>query len=243
MNKTRQWAMLTAVACLAVLAAGWFVVVKPQRSHAASLRSQAADVDSSNDRLRTQVDQLRQQQRNLPEQQKTLSQIATKIPDNPALPALIRQLSAAADGAGVTLVSLAPSTPTVATPAAGAAGVAGAGARPVVGAAAAPTAAGPTLANIPIVVQVQGSYFNIEQFFSAVEGLNRAMLVNGFTMTPASGTGATSSTGASGGAGSSVAGAPQLPPGTLNAQINATVFEAPVISASATSLTSTTPVR
>ena len=130
MNRTRQWATLTAVACLAILAAGWFLDVKPQRSHAASLRAQTDSVNSSNNGLRSQVNQLRQQQKSLPAQQKLLSQIATKIPDNPALPALIRQLSAAADGAGANLVSIAPGAPAVATARAGAAtttGTAGAG--------------------------------------------------------------------------------------------------------------------
>src|SRR4051795_12086827 len=113
MNRTRQWATLTAVACLAILAAGWFLAVKPQRSHAASLRAQTESVNSSNNGLRSQVNQLRQQQKGLPAQQKLLSQIATKIPDNPALPALIRQLSAAADGALINLLSLASGQPTI----------------------------------------------------------------------------------------------------------------------------------
>src|SRR5438105_2143898 len=111
MNKMRQWAVLTAVACLAVLAAGWFVAVKPQRSHASSLKAKAGSVLADNDRLMSQVNQLKQQQKDLPAQQKKLAAIATKIPDNPALPALIRQLSAAADGAGVNLMTLAPSAP------------------------------------------------------------------------------------------------------------------------------------
>src|SRR3954467_692144 len=150
MTKTRQWATLTAVACLAILAAGWFVAVKPQRSHAASLRSQAASVESSNNGLRSQVSQLRQQQKGLPAQQKVLSQIATKIPDNPALPSLIRQLSAAADGAGVNLVSLAPSAPVIAA-AAPAAVTTGTGAS---GTTATSHAAVSPLASIPITLQV-----------------------------------------------------------------------------------------
>src|SRR5947209_20010643 len=187
MSKTRQWALLTAVACLAVLAAGLVLVIKPQRADASRLRTQTAGVESHSAQLRSQVDQLRQEQKDLPAVQKLLSQIATKIPDNPALPTLIRQLSAAADGAGVTLISLAPSAPTVATTAPGAVTAAGAGATAATTAGASSTSpAASPLASIPITVQVQGSYFNIEQFFSAVESLNRAMLVGGFTLTPAS---------------------------------------------------------
>ena len=215
MSKMRQWAMLTAVACLAVLAAGWFLVIKPQRAHASDLRAQTATVQGQANDLRSQVAQLQQQQKGLPEQQKLLSQIATKIPDNPALPALIRQLSAAADGAGVDLVSLAPGQPAVAQAPAPAT---------MTAATAAAAAAAPPLASIPLTLQVQGSYFNVEQFFSAVEGLNRAMLVTGFSLASASGP--------SGGAAAS--GPDALPPGTLNASITAQVFESPQLAPAAT---------
>ena len=217
MSKTRQWAMLTAVVCLAVLAAGWFLVIKPQRAHAAQLRTQTQGVDASNATLRSQVEQLRQQQKDLPAQQKLLSQIATKIPDNPALPALIRQLSAAADGADVNLLSLAPGAPAVANATVGAATTT----TTTTGSATGRAAAAP-LATIPLTIQVQGTYFNVEQFFSAVESLSRAMLVTGFSLTP---TDASTNGGAS--TGSAATGGKALPPGTLTAQVNAQVFESP----------------
>jgi Tfp pilus assembly protein PilO len=212
MNKTRQWAMLTAVACLAIMAAGWFLTVKPQRSHAAQLHTQTLSVRSSSEQLRSQVNQLRQQQKDLPAQQKLLSQIATKIPDNPALPTLIRQLSAAADGAGVNLVSLAPGAPTLTTPA---------------GATA--SAAASPVASIGLSIQVQGTYFNLVQFFSALESLNRAMLVTGFTVAP--GGAATPGSATPGSA---------TPAGTLNAQVNASVFESPQVTPASTPATTTT---
>ena len=215
MNKTRQWATLTAVACLAIMAAGWMLAVKPQRSHAAQLRTQAQSVRSSNDQLRSQVDQLRQQQKDLPAQQKLLSQIATKIPDNPALPSLIRQLSAAADGAGVDLVSLAPGAPAIAA-------APGAAATATAGSAASP------LASIGLTLQVQGSYFNLEQFFSAVESLNRAMLVTGFTLAPG---------------GAATAAGAKVPAGNLTAQITASVFESPQVAPVSTQPATTTTVH
>lgn len=218
MSKSRQWATLTAVVCLAVLAAGWFLVIKPQRAHASQLRSQADGVKAQSAQLQTQVAQLRQQQKDLPAQQKLLSQIATKIPDNPALPALIRQLSAAADGAGVNLVSLAPSAPTMAAATAGAATPAAA--RAAAGAA--------PLATIPLAIGIQGSYFNVEQFFSAVESLNRAMLVTGFSLAP--------------GAGAATAGA-KAPADQLSAQITASVFESPQVATGTTAPATTTTVH
>src|SRR3954451_10066252 len=116
MDKMRQWTMLTVVGVVAVLGAGWFLAVSPQRHHAAQLRSQAASQQSANSQLQSRVSQLQQQQKGLPAQQRRLNHIATKIPDNPALPPLIRQLSAAADGAGVDLVSLSPANPTAFSP-------------------------------------------------------------------------------------------------------------------------------
>ena len=217
MSKSRQWATLTAVVCLAVLAAGWFLVIKPQRAHASSLRTQAHAVDAQSEQLRSQVAQLKEQQKGLPAQQKLLSQIATKIPDNPALPALIRQLSAAADGAGVNLLSMAPGQPVLAQ-----AGVA---------TSSAATAGGSPLASIPLALNVQGSYFNIEQFFSAVESLSRAMLVTGFTVSPVDGSASGSSAAATNG--------PTVAPGTLAASITGEVFESPVVAPVAATATST----
>ena len=227
MSKTRQWATLTAVVCLAVLAAGWFLVIKPQRAQASDLRTQRQSVEDHNAQLRSQVAQLQQQQKGLPSQQKLLSQIATKVPDNPALPALIRQLSAAADGAGVNLMSLAPGQPALATPPVATTTTTTTTTSTTAAAAAAP------LATIPITVQVQGSYFNVEQFFTAVESLSRAMLVTGFTMAPAGNGGATTGAAASG----AQSGANALPPGTLTASITASVFESPAVATPAATTT------
>src|SRR3954447_10676263 len=230
MDKMRQWTMLTVVGVVAVLGAGWFLAVSPQRHHAAQLRTQAASQESANGQLQARVSQLQQQQKGLPAQQRRLNQIATKIPDNPALPALIRQLSAAADGAGVELVSLSPATPTAFSPV-------GSSAASTAGAGAATGTAG-TLAQIPVAIPVQGSYYNVESFFDAVEKLPRAVLIPGWQMTVAQGgtvsSGAGSSSGGSGGS------TPSLPNGTLQGQINAMVFESPQVASASSSAPVTT---
>lgn len=210
MSKLRQWGLLTGVAVLVVLVAGWFLLVSPQRSHAANLRAQAAAQQTTNDQLAATVALRSAQQRGLPTQQALLAELAEKIPNNPALPSLIRELSAAADNAGVELVSIAPQQPQLLTPATGGTpGSTGGG-----GAATGATPAAGTLAEIGLTIQVSGSYFNIEQFFSNAENLTRSMLVTGFTLAP-SATGSSSST-----ASASSDGAPD----TLMAQISARVF-------------------
>src|SRR5207302_4059020 len=212
MEKMRQWSLLTGLGVVGVLAAGWFLLVTPQHAHAKDLRTQAQGVQATTASLEGQVAQLKAQQKGVAAQQRTLAHIATQIPDNPALPTLIRQLSAAAHDSGVTLVSLAPSQPTAVT------------------AAGAPTAAGATsaLAQIPIAVSVTGSYFNIESFFRSVEHLDRAMMTGGFTLAPNTASGAPSDP----------AGAT---PGTLSAQIQAVVYMSPEAAVAATAAAPQTP--
>src|SRR4051812_1101095 len=153
MEKMRQWSILTAVGVVAIFVAGWFLLVSPQRSSAADLHTQATTQQQANSTLRTNVNQLEAQKRGLPEQQRLLEQIATKVPDSPALPVLIRQLTTAAHAAGVDLVSLAPAAPAPVVVAA--VGTVTPGATPTSGAA---------LSQIPLTVEVTGSYFNIESF-------------------------------------------------------------------------------
>src|SRR3954447_8156335 len=223
MDKMRQWTMLTVVGVVAVLGAGWFLAVSPQRHHAAQLRSQALSQQSANGQLQARVSQLQQQQKGLPAQQRRLNQIATKIPDNPALPALIRQLSSAADGAGVELVSLSPANPTAFSPVGSSA--------PSTAVAGAATGTAGTLAQIPVAITVQGSYYNVESFFDAVEKLPRAVLIPGWTMNVVAGSATTGS--ASSGSGSGAA-TQQVPDGTIQGQINAVVFESPQVASAPT---------
>ena len=201
MEKMRQWTILTALGVVGILAAGWFLLVSPQHSHASSLRTQAASEQQSTAGLMSQVGQLKQQQKGELAQQRQLAQIANKVPNNPELPTLIRELSAAAHKSGVSLVSLAPAQPTAVAP-------------------SATTATAAPLAQIPIAIQVTGSYFNIESFFQATRHMDRALLVTGFTLTPGGGASADSSSGG---------GAAAAAPNALTAQVQGVVFESPEV--------------
>ena len=211
MEKMRQWTVLSALGVVGVLAAGWFLLISPQSSHAKQLRTQAASVEDATNGLQTQISQLKEQQKGETAQQKRLAEIAQMIPDNPQLPALIRQLSTAAHKAGVSLDSMAPSTPAPVGAAAA-------------GGAAAPAGAVP-LAQIPVTISVTGSYFNIESFMRSLEHLDRALKVTGLTVAPNNG-----DTAAAGDAGAA--------PNALTGQIQAIVYESPtVVPAAATAQT------
>jgi Tfp pilus assembly protein PilO len=213
MEKMRQWSILTAVGVIAVLAAGWFLLVSPQRSHATELQSQAASQQSANDGLRAQVAQLEAQKKGLPAQQKLLDEIAAKIPASPELPALIRQLSTAAESAGVDLVTLAPTEPAAIGPATPVTTTTTTSSTGTSTPAAAPAS---SLMQIPVSVTVRGTYFNLTRFFANVEKLERAMLVPQFKVTPAEAS-ATSADGAANG-----------PSDQLTATLSTIVFESPV---------------
>jgi Tfp pilus assembly protein PilO len=192
MTATRKWTALAVLLIAAVFAASWFLLISPKRSEAADLRAQRVDQDAKNDSLRQQLEVLKAQAQDLPKQEAFLAQIRRQLPDNPALPALIRDLSAAARKAGVDLTTLAPEAPvsvvstpvtaptTAASPAAGPA--ADESATGTTGTAAAPAAPASVLFQVPITVKAQGSYFEMEQFINKIEGLKRSFLVSGFNL-------------------------------------------------------------
>jgi Tfp pilus assembly protein PilO len=190
MEKLKQYVTFTVLGCIVVLAAGWFLLVSPKRATATSLRSQSASAVSENAQLQTKLQELKAQAKDLPRQQAKLATVAAKIPDNPALPALVRALTTAATSADVELVSVTPSAPTLVTAArVAAAPVTVPGAVPAAGvvkpAAVAPVSAGAgQLAAIPVVVTVVGGYFQAEQFVNALENLPRALRVTNIAVTP-----------------------------------------------------------
>lgn len=187
MTKTRQWTMLTGVVVLAVLAAGWLMLVSPKRAQATELQAQTEAQVSAAATLRTKLALLQQQAADLPAQRARLAAVQSKIPDSPALPALIRALNAASTASGVEFVSLVPGSPTpvaVGTPTAPAAAEPGtaAGEEPAAGAPAADPAG--TLTAIPVTITVYGGFYEAEQYLAALEDLPRAFRVIGLSLAP-----------------------------------------------------------
>lgn len=225
MTATRKWTALAVLLVVAVFAASWFLLIAPKRSEAAGLRSQTVEQVANNERLVQQLEVLKAQALELPKQEAFLAQIRRQLPDNPALPALIRDLTAAAKKSGVALTSLAPSLPAAVVSPVVAAPVATTTApadtttsQPAETGVVAVTPAPPTLYQVPITVKTTGSYFEMEQFLNKLEGLKRSFLVSGFTL--------------KGAEGSSEAGAENA--GGLELVIQGRVFLSPAAAAAAT---------
>lgn len=173
MSTTRRWGIGAAIAALVILAAGWFLLVKPQKSKVNDLHQQAAAQQATNQQLTTKIAALQAEAKNHAQEQRILDKFATQIPDTAGEPSLIRALSQAAKGSGVDLVKIAPAEATAAGGSSAASGTIG----------AAPTAG--ALYALPMQLTVTGVYANLESFFSAIEHLPRAFLVSDFKMGPA----------------------------------------------------------
>ncbi len=190
MTATRKWSALAVLLVAAIFAASWFLLIAPKRSEAADLRAQKDAQDATNQGLIQQLEVLKAQAQDLPKQEAFLAQIRRQVPNNPALPALIRDLTAGAKKSGVDLLSLAPALPvavvapvaTAVVPTTAGTTAPSSGTTTAPGTVTAPVAAAPVLYQVPITVKTSGSYFETEQFLNKVEALKRSFLVTGFTL-------------------------------------------------------------
>ncbi len=179
MSRTRLWSVATAGVCALVLVAAWFLAIGPKRAEASELRVETVAQQQANDLSRLKTQQLKAQFAQLPARQAELAVVKRQLPPTASLPTLVRDLTALARQAGVTLVSVSPQAPVPFVPAGA----------PVT---AAGTAASP-LVKIATTVAVRGDFASVTLFLqrlqaagaSPAEGLTRALLVNQVAVTPA----------------------------------------------------------
>lgn len=177
MTETRKWSAVAALVAVVVFVASWLLLISPKRGEAADTRTQTASQEQQNASLRSKIAQLKDQASDLPKKEAELAGIRAQIPTNPALPKLIRELSAAAKGVGVELVSLAPAAPSVLV----------ASSATAVAPVAPGAATGDQLLQVPVALALKGDYPELEQFLNRLEELQRVFLVTGFTIGSADG--------------------------------------------------------
>ena len=174
MDATRRYTAIAAAAVLAVLAAGWFLLVSPERGQVHDLRTAADEQAAQAGTLTTQLATLRSQARALPAQRDRLAAVAAKIPAGEAVPALLRALSDAAAASGARLVSVTPGAPAAAQP-------------PATGAAAPRPGA---LQVLPVTINAYGDFAQLQGYLAAVEELPRALRVTNLSVAPGADPGA-----------------------------------------------------
>ena len=162
-----RWYLAAGLSATLVLIAGWFLLIGPQRSTADELSSSAASKVSENAQAQAHIASLKAQFKDLPALQLKDAEVRSHIPQAPSMPALLRDLSSDAKSAGVTLVGVTPQQPMPLSEPAGGAG----------GAASLST---PGLVNqIPMTIQISGTFAHMQTFLSNIEGMQRAMLITG----------------------------------------------------------------
>lgn len=254
-DDARLWLAGGVVAAVLAVAFGWLVLIGPQISQAASLRSQAADQQASNTLLQARVGALRTLSAQLPALVTALGAARAQVPITSALSTFTDQLGRRATQAKVTVTSVAVAPAVGAadpTPAAGAASAsgaasagtasgtgagAGANAGSSPGAAGGATAGGPAgkLFAIPVTVITTGSLAQQRAFLTAVRAGPRASVVTATRLGPGStAAGAAGAGGAAAGASAGSAGSIER---TSEMTTQLTVFVAPQTPAATAELT------
>jgi Tfp pilus assembly protein PilO len=146
---TRRTELLVAAAgAVLVLLVGTLLLVRPKQQAVAEARADRSSAIAEIQSLQDQLRALEALKANEAELRARADQARAEFPPTPALPALVDALEDAATTAGVSLVSISPAAPK-------------------------PSSIQPELAEIATGVNVEGGYFQIEDFLSRVENLVR----------------------------------------------------------------------
>ena len=165
MTETRKWTLGAALLAVAILVAGWFLLISPQRAEVADLETQTVAQENTNSSLETELAVLKEENKDLPEKQAELAELRTAIPEAPDLPSYIREMQDLGRQSGVTFTALTPTTP-VELGGGGSEGALTPG----------------QLAAINVDMLITGSYFEITKFMNELETSPRYTLVSGYTI-------------------------------------------------------------
>jgi Tfp pilus assembly protein PilO len=170
-NRTSRWSIGTALICVALLAAAWFLLISPRRDDASSVRGQAVQADNQAATLTTQIAELKSEFADLPKRRAELKVIQQQLPPGAELPTFVRDLQSLAADAGVSMDSITPGAPTVLAK---------------TGVAAPVTAGSGSVVSVPMTIVVTGEYFEGSLFLKNLQTkLERSYLVTGLAAAPA----------------------------------------------------------
>jgi type IV pilus assembly protein PilO len=206
-NRTSRWTLGTALLCIVLLAASWFLLISPRRANAADVVGQASQADTQANLLLQKIAELKAQYADLPKQQAELKAIQAQLPADAGIPTFVRDLQTYAAQAGVSLDSITPGSPALLNPSA----------------AAATTAAPPagSVAKVPVALTVTGDYFEASLFVKYLQtSIKRSYLITAISAAPgqAATTASTATTGTTTGTATTAPAASAAPaaPTTLN---------------------------
>jgi Tfp pilus assembly protein PilO len=190
MANARKLVALTAFAVIAIVAAGYFLVVSPKNAAAADLRAQADKETTSQGQLKAQIAMLTQDEKHAAQYQAQLAALKLHMPDGTDEPSFIREVYKAADASTVDLTDVTPGLPVAPSitaqvapkPTATDTGTSSPSATS--SGPPAPAAVNPllSLSVIPVAMTVSGTYDEVKDFLDRVSRFRRAYLVSGVNL-------------------------------------------------------------
>lgn len=171
-SRTSRWSIGTALLCVVLLAASWFLLISPRRAEAADLTQQASSVNAQIGTMQQQLARLRDEYAGLAQQKDELKAIQAQLPPDADVAGLVRDLQDFAGTAGVTLQSITPGTPVVLA----------ADGSPDPSA----TATTGSVISVPLALAVSGQYFEDSLYLKYLQTqMTRSVLITGLSTTPA----------------------------------------------------------
>ncbi|MDQ3784149.1 MAG: type 4a pilus biogenesis protein PilO [Actinomycetota bacterium] len=157
-NRTRM--ILVVFGIVALCAAWFFFFIRPRQAELANVRADTVEEENKTLALQTELDRLEQLQANAPALEAELAVTRRLIPSENEVANYIFLVEEAATQADIDFVNVTPELPK-------------------------PPPEGAPLAEIRTVIGAEGGYFEIQDFFRRLYGLDRAVRVDLMTLAPA----------------------------------------------------------
>jgi Tfp pilus assembly protein PilO len=149
--------ILTAVASVLVLAAFFFLFIRPRQNELGKVRDEVEQEEARTVSLRSELRRLQALQENAPELEAELARFRELVPRNHEVPNFIFLVQEAATEAGVDFVNITPELPK------------------------APPEGAP-VAEVRATIGAGGGYFSVQDFLRRLYDLDRALRVDSVTM-------------------------------------------------------------
>jgi Tfp pilus assembly protein PilO len=160
-NRVRTVTLLSIVGIVALAAAAWFLVLSPRLSEADEVAAQVEQAEMGNLQLRNRVNQARAQVAQAPAAAAEAQTLFATMPRAAELPTVLRQITEAAQDAGIDPAAIQVISTAV----------------PTATGAAAEGASGVSLAEMDIGITVSGTRQSLLAFLDNLQALDRALLI------------------------------------------------------------------
>lgn len=149
----RRNLLITVLAMIVVAVLAFFLVFKPQSDKIAQAREDVKTAQDDVERLRLELQRLQALQQQAPKLREEATKLDAAVPNDPQLAAFILQVQEAANASGIEWVSVSPTPPVASTN---------------------PQA---PVQEVVVAMNVEGGYFQVQDFLVRLENLPRAVKI------------------------------------------------------------------